>query len=624
MSKEWICISGLLVLAAVISSINIGGYDLWPPDEPRYALVAREMMDSGDYFLPRVNNQPYKEKPPLLFWCIAACSSFTGEVTPTSARVPSIISGLIVLMFTALLARELFNMRIALWSVMILMTMQRFWWNSRFGQIDMLLAACLTVGLYCYWRWEKTERWHWLLWFGVAVVSGLFAKGPGVIVFPALFIFTRTWREPHRFRAWIYLAAGCSLCMFVYALWAVPAHIAFANESQSAAGDVLASNIFRQTLGRFFLGVSHANWPWYYLTTLPVDWLPWTLFLPWVAIWVWEHKSDNSSMRFLLCWTVPAFIFFSIAIGKRGIYLLPLFPAFAMFFANGVLEFMEKGNVVWRRRIGWTYGFVFVLLGLAPVVLAFTEYKDLWMPAMALSGLALFLCGAVVLPFSKKNEMPYLHFQIYGSFLLLSIFCSVLVFPVVNTHKSARPFCRPVAELAEKGVDFELYSVGFVREEYIFYSKHFFKELYTEAIPLEQEHDMSFLEMLKFQNDLSHAIAKSVEKVDIKDIATIHPAELEALQAALKTVVDKEDYPPELIRDFENGLAKESEDFFAVFGSTKPAFLYVQEEDWRWIYAIHPDIHGAVVLSQSNVGSRHVLLVANPAGTQLIQTAAHL
>ena len=624
MNKEWIRIGIVLALAAVIFSINIGGYDLWPPDEPRYALIAREMMDSGDYLLPRVNNQPYKEKPPLLFWCIAACSSWTGEVTPTSARVPSVISGLVVLIFTALLAHELFNARIALWSVMILMTMQRFWWNSRFGQIDMLLTACLTAGLYGYWRWDKTRKWRWLVWFYMAVIAGLFAKGPGVIVFPALFVLAWTWRGPHRFRAWRNLAIGCSLCILVYALWAIPTHIAFAGESQTAAGDVLASNMFRQTLGRFFLGVSHANWPWYYLTTLPVDWLPWTLFLPWVVLWVWKHKNDNSSMRFLLSWTVPALVFFSIAIGKRGIYLLPLFPAFAIFFANGILDFMENGNVLWRRRLGWIYGFLLIIIGLAPFALLFTEYKDLWMPAMALSGLALFLCGGVVLPFSSGNKMSYLHLQVFGSFLLLSLFGSALFFPVINTHKSARPFCRPIAELVEKNIDFDLYSIGFAREEYTFYSKHFFKELYTEAIPLEYNYDMSPLKMLRFQKDFSHAIVKAVEKVDIKDIAAIQPAELDALQTALKTVIDKEDYTPGLIQDFENGLEKEGEAFFSSFGSSKPAFLYVQEYDWRWLYAVHPDIHGAIVLNQSNVGSRCVLLVANPAGAQLILAPAKI
>ena len=67
MSDLWIKSAAVLLLAAIIYSVNVSGYDLWPPDEPRYALVAREMLSTGDYFLPKVNNEGYKEKPPLLF-----------------------------------------------------------------------------------------------------------------------------------------------------------------------------------------------------------------------------------------------------------------------------------------------------------------------------------------------------------------------------------------------------------------------------------------------------------------------------------------------------------------------------------------------------------------------------
>lgn len=624
MSKEWTRIGAALVLAAVIFSINLGGYDLWPPDEPRYALIAREMMDSGDYLHPRANNQPYTEKPPLLFWCIAACSSLTGEVTPVSARIPSVVAGLVVLLFTALLARELFNARIALWAVLILMTMQRFWWNARFGQIDMLLTACLTAGLYGYWRWEKTNHWRWLSWFYGAALAGLFAKGPGVLVFPTLFVLVWTWRGPNRTRAWVHLVLGCSLCVLVYALWAVPVHIAFAQEAQAAAGDALASNMFRQTLGRFFLGVSHANWPWYYLTTLPVDWLPWTLFLPWVALWVWRHRGDGPYMRFLLSWTVPAFLFFCIAIGKRGVYLLPLFPAFAIFFAAGILEFMEGENAARRKYLGWIYAVLLFLISQAPIIVSFTPYKNAVTPLLYVFSVAIFVCGLAVMPIRKKTGRPVLHIQVLSAFLLLYLFCATLIFPEINAYKSARPFCRPVAELAEKGVDLDLYSVGFAREEYVFYSRHFLKELYTESIPLERDYDMDAYQMAKLQKDLSRALVKAVDNVEICDIAAIRAAELEALRTAVDTVVGKEDYSPELLQDFKNGLEEESEAFFTVFDSSKPAFLYVQEDDWRWIYALHPDIHGAVVLNQARVGSRHVLLVANPAGAELVQDAALL
>ena len=66
------------------------------------------MIDSGDYMAPRVNGQPYKEAAAAL-WAIAAVSSCTGDVTSFSARIPSVLAGIITLVFTGLLARDLFN-----------------------------------------------------------------------------------------------------------------------------------------------------------------------------------------------------------------------------------------------------------------------------------------------------------------------------------------------------------------------------------------------------------------------------------------------------------------------------------------------------------------------------------
>lgn len=617
MSEKWIQFSAALLLAVIIFSANVDGYDLWPPDEPRYALVAREMMDSGDYFLPRINNEAYKEKPPLLFWAIAATSSLSGEVTPLSARLPSILSALVTLVFTALLARKLFSSRVALWSVLILMTTQRFWWNARFGQIDMLLTACLTAGLYVYYRWEQSRRMLWLCLFYLAMAAGLYAKGPGVMVFPVLFVLCRSWRSPLWRQHGIGLITGGVFCVLLYALWAVPAHLAFAREMESAAGTVLGGNLFRQTLGRFFLGLSHAQWPWYYLTTLPVDWLPWSLLFPWVAKWVWQRRRDNASVSFLLSWIVPAFIFFSIAIGKRGVYLLPLFPALSVFFGATLLDFMDNPSGVWRRRLAWVYSLFFIAIAFTPVVLVFTAYKESWSLGMVPLMLAACFCAATLIPFSRKNEMPYLHGQIFASFLLLYLFVAVLILPLVNEHKSARPFCAPVAEIADTGEDFDLFSVGFAREEYVFYSRHFFKELHTKPIPFKEGWDISPLEWLKLQKRLSKSIVKEVRRVELGDVARIRPEELDALQEALKKALEKEQCPLALAEEFQEGLEKENAVLFEAFDGERPVFLYVQEHDWRWIYAIHPDIRNALLLSRANVGSRRVLLFANPAGAHL-------
>ena len=69
--------SFILVLA-LLSAIpylcffsHLDALGLVGPDEPRYAAVAREMAESGDWVTPHLNGQPWFEKPALYYWCAA-------------------------------------------------------------------------------------------------------------------------------------------------------------------------------------------------------------------------------------------------------------------------------------------------------------------------------------------------------------------------------------------------------------------------------------------------------------------------------------------------------------------------------------------------------------------------
>ncbi len=609
----------LAVLAAVLFSANIGGYDLWPPDEPRYAEVAREMRMSGDYLVPRVNGEPYKEKPPLLFWAIALVAEPFGGVSEVPARIPSVVAGVVTVLLAFALARRLFDERTAFWAALILMTCQRFWWQARFGQIDMLLTACLTAALYCFWRWQETRRLIWPAGFFLASVAGLYAKGPGVLVFPTLLMFAWTWPLPMRRRAWVQLGAGLVAAAALYAVWVVPARMAAAPEVHTAAGEAIASNLFRQTVGRFLLGVSHAQMPWYYFETLPVDWLPWTIFAPWTVYWTWKHRHDGPQMRLLLCWIVPAFVFFSIAIGKRAVYLMPLFPAMAMLVSASVLEFMESRHAMWRRRAAHVYAAMLLLLGAGPFILAATEYGSLSTAAMKFFGVLCLVLGAGVIMEARSTENTRLHTRIAASMAVVLAASAFAVFPAVNEHKSARAFCAPVRALAEAGAEFNLYSVGFAREEYIYYSKHFHEQIYTDLLILPSAAELSLRKQTELVKDLRGAIEDAVEDVDIAEIEDISPEELETLRAAIKAAIAEEEIDAQLVAEFEDALAVETDSFFEAFTSDVPAYLFVRAQDWRWIYAVHPDVRGARVIRHDQVGSREVLLVANPAGAALLE-----
>ena len=605
----------VLALAAILFLSNIWRYDLWPPDEPRFAQVAREMIESGDWLTLRVNGAPYMEKPPLFFWSIAVISAPFGDVTETSARLPSVLAALLTVWFTYLLARSLYDERTARWSAIVLITAVRFWWQARTCQTDMLLTACLTFALLAFWMWvqSRSRRWLWTFYAGIA--AAVFTKGPPGLVFPILLIVAYFWGRREERRS-LRLPAGLLAIAALACLWIVPARLRAAPELAGTAGELMATDVLRHTLGRFFLGVSKARGPWYYFLNLPLDWLPWSLFLPWVIPWVWRRRRQDDRMRLLLSWTVPAFIFFTISIGKRQIYLLPIYPALAVLTARSVLDLMDgDASSVRCRRVATAWAIVLVLLAAATPAVHLTEYEHRLGTASYLFSVAAVICLADLLYAVFKKRLADLHTVLPRHFVVLALCTVFFVLPAVDAFKSARGFCEPIRNLAEAGVEFRLYSVGFSREEYIYYSKHFHEPVLTDLLLVEMPDGMTRIAMAKQQKRLREDMAEAAMDVSLSDLAHVTDGEIEVLQQAIQDRILRDSrLDARLAQQFKKALAAQVDAFAAMFAKPGPAFLFVQEQDWRWLLAVDPSLREFEILQRQSVGRRDVLLVANHRG----------
>ena len=60
----------VLVVVAMLAS-GIGLRDPWPADEPRFALVAQEMLVTGKFWIPHRGGELYADKPPIFIWLTA-------------------------------------------------------------------------------------------------------------------------------------------------------------------------------------------------------------------------------------------------------------------------------------------------------------------------------------------------------------------------------------------------------------------------------------------------------------------------------------------------------------------------------------------------------------------------
>jgi len=118
------------------------------PDETRYAVVAREMRDSGDWIVPHLNGEIYAEKPPLFFWLVNLSTFFFGENSELTNRLPSALAGLFAVLVTFVFAKRLFNEKAGLFSGLALATCLLFPQVSRWMVLDSLLVLLFLMATF--------------------------------------------------------------------------------------------------------------------------------------------------------------------------------------------------------------------------------------------------------------------------------------------------------------------------------------------------------------------------------------------------------------------------------------------------------------------------------------------
>jgi len=66
----------------------LGNYALWDPDEGRSGVIAKEMLDSGEWSSLTLHGEPYYDKPAPYFWLLAVGLKTLG-FNELALRLPS-------------------------------------------------------------------------------------------------------------------------------------------------------------------------------------------------------------------------------------------------------------------------------------------------------------------------------------------------------------------------------------------------------------------------------------------------------------------------------------------------------------------------------------------------------
>jgi len=324
----WIVGLGVLMMGA-----GLGLRDPWPADEPRFALVAQDMLRSGDWVLPRVAGDLYADKPPVYFWLMAASMAVTGSVR-LGFLLPSLLAGVGTLLLVYDLLRRLRGREVAMAGALVLLVTFQFVWQARQAQIDATLCFLTTLSLYGLLRHLAAgPAFGWFLAGWAAAGLGVITKGVGFLPLLALAPWTwlagRGWpaAATQRDSRWL-MGPACLLAAI--GLWFLPMMLA-----TSAGGELLAYRqeiLFHQTITRYADAWHHRAPFWlYFAEVVPFMWLPLAGLLPWLAPrWLAAWRGRDTVTVVLLVWVLMVLLFFSASTGKRDVYVLPAVPALAM------------------------------------------------------------------------------------------------------------------------------------------------------------------------------------------------------------------------------------------------------------------------------------------------------
>ena len=331
--------------AVLLYSIGNWSLPLIDRDEPRFAEASREMRQSGNFVVPRLNGDYRFDKPPLIYWCQVFSYDILGE-NDFAARFPSVIFAALAAVVTWTFASRIFGSRVGIWSGIIFATSLQVFIHARAAVADMPLVFFFLTATWADWERMKNRRstfWWWTFYLSLGL--GFLAKGPAALL-PVFFgpVQSLLNRAPYQFKFRSALLGGL-VVLIVIGLWGIPALIA-------TNGEYLEIGLGKHVLQRSLQPMeSHGGaGPMGYFLFLPFylvvsffSFFPWCVFLPACVKRLLAHREPDEN--YLLGPILIVLFVFTLIQTKLPHYVLPAYPMLSILVAR------QAGESKWRQGL---------------------------------------------------------------------------------------------------------------------------------------------------------------------------------------------------------------------------------------------------------------------------------
>jgi 4-amino-4-deoxy-L-arabinose transferase-like glycosyltransferase len=484
----------LLVFVVPLLSLGLTNHGLWSADEPRVAEIGREMLLTGNWAVPTLNERPFLEEPPLYYGALALTFKAFG-VSDKVARIPSAFFAFASILVAFFMANFLFGPRIALFSALILATTGEYFRVAHTVIVDSALTFFIASGMglfivgYLSDRTRKRLLCYILMYVSCSLAFltkgfiGLVIPGLGILAF---LVADRNIKAIFRMRLWL----GALIFLFMTLPW----FIALWHQGGTEYLDVflIHNHLQRFLPGSFSHEASGHHHPfYYYLAEFPVGFLPWSLLLIPVVFRAFSkamkpHALMEKGRLFAKCWFFAGIIFLSIASTKRTLYLVPIFAPIAM-LTSLYIESTLMSQPITRinKAFLWVFALVLAMIGVGSAPVYF-YIKSIYPSDTSISlFVSVAMLSLLMITFPLTSIWYLWHDNLKKYWVLTTapiiaglIFAALVVAPLMDRHKSFVPFCQELQATVPHEQTFFAYSPDeTLRGAVPFYTGHYLTEI---------------------------------------------------------------------------------------------------------------------------------------------------
>jgi len=474
----------ILALLPYVFSLPLDVIDI---DTAQYAEIAREMVETGDYFHLKDNGKKYLDKPILTFWTIAAFYKLFG-ISEFSFRLPALLALLIgsfsVGYTTFLISGNQYRGYLA---SLIYISIPGTFSIVLNPLIDIYLCMYLNlVHLTYYLGMKKNSKWYYLMYWFIGM--GFITKGPISAVIPAISIggdilFRRDWNRLKEIKLWI----GIPIALVLPLFWSY-----LLLEEYSVYGPYFF--FWQQSFGRFYDKMYNQKFdPFYFYKTLLWGLFPISGFLlyliyknislffktnkPFFQTITNKWKNDWRERDFVIGFWIFLFIFLiSFSRFQLPQYTYWVLGGGCIFLAQNLSYFTERNFSLWKKLFFYFPSIVLLsFVFISPFIIIDTNIFY-WLTSVLVLGIGIIL-------FLKTKEIVLINLiPMYSAMLVISLF----IFPELLKYQPSKQIGKIIQELEPGKSFFYSFGLSHSKRSYEFYSKRLMRNLFDKS-QLEQE-----------------------------------------------------------------------------------------------------------------------------------------